>query len=144
MVFLTGAVPGLVFLSGVLVNSTHSWEKATSGAAVLAFAVVGVCGARLGIFASSGELVVRDYFRTYRIRWPEIAFFEMPPRYGTRRKTGLRIHLTDGRLISATLYGRNVLGSGRAACNVIRELDKLRRQHTGDQQLPTLSPRQEQ
>jgi hypothetical protein len=44
-------VPGLVFLSGALVNSTHGWEKIANEAAVLAFTVLGVRTARLGIFA---------------------------------------------------------------------------------------------
>jgi len=66
MVLLTSVVPGLVFLSGVLVTRTHGWEKIASGAAVLAFAVLGVRIARLGIFAGPHHLVVRDCFRTYR------------------------------------------------------------------------------
>jgi len=146
MVLLTSVVPGLVFLSGVLVTRTHGWEKIASGAAVLAFAVLGVRIARLGIFAGPDHLVVRDCFRTYQICWPEIARFEMPPRYGTWPKTGLRIHLTDGRLISATLYGRGRFDTGRAAGTVVRELDKLRRQRIADradQQPPTTAPGRE-
>jgi hypothetical protein len=131
-VLLTSVIPGLVFLSGALVSSTHGWEKITNGAAVLAFAGLGVRTARLGIFAGPGQLLVRDYFRTYQIGWLEIACFEMPPRYGTWRNTGIRIHLTDGRLISAALYRRGRLDSGSAARTVIQELDRLRRYNTGD------------
>jgi hypothetical protein len=131
-VLLTSVIPGLVFLSGALVSSTHGWEKIANGAAVLAFAILGVRTARLGIFAGSGQLLVRDYFRTYQIGWPEIARFEMPPRYGTWRNTGIRIHLTDGRLISATLYRRGRLDSGRAARTVVQELERLRRFNIGD------------
>jgi hypothetical protein len=132
MVLFTSVAPGLIFLSGVLVNSTHGWEKIANGAAVLAFAVLGVRTARLGIFAWPERLVVRDFFRTYQIRWPEIASFEMPAPYGTWRKSGLRIHLIDGRVISATLYGRGQLDTGRAVRTVVQELDRLRRQKTGD------------
>jgi Bacterial PH domain len=132
IVLLTSVVPGLVFLSGALVNSTHGWEKIGNGAAVLGFAVLGVRTARLGIFAGPERLVVRDYFRTYQIGWPEIASFEMPPRYGTWRKSGLRIHLIDGQLISATLYRRGRLDSGGAARTVVEELDRLCRDNTGD------------
>jgi Bacterial PH domain len=132
IVLLTSVVPGLVFLSGALVNSTHGWEKIADGAAVLAFALLGVRTARLGIYAEPEQLVVRDYFRTYQIGWPEIASFELPPRYGTWRKSGLRIHLIDGRLISATLYRRGRLDSGRAGRTVVQELDRLRRHNTGD------------
>jgi Bacterial PH domain len=148
IVLLTSVVPGLVFLSGALVNGTHGWEKIANGAAVLAFAILGVRTARLGIFAGPEQLVVRDYFRTYQIGWPEIASFEMPPRYGTWRKTGLRIHLIDGRLISATLYQRGRLDSGRAAHTVAQELDRLCRHNIGDRpvhlQPPATAPGEEQ
>lgn len=98
----------------------------------LAFAVLGVGTARLGIFSGPGHLAVRDIVRTCQVCWPEIASFEVPPRYGTWRKAGLRIHLIDGRLISATLYARGGFGAGRAAATAVRELDKLRRQRIAD------------
>jgi hypothetical protein len=132
MVLLTSVGPGLIFLSGVLVSSTHGWEKIANGAAVVAFALLGVRTARLGIFAKPDQLMVRDYFRSYHVLWSEIASFEMPPPYGTWRKVGLKIHLTDGRPISATLYGRTPLDSGRGAHTVIQELDRLRLQRIGD------------
>ncbi len=101
----------------------------------------------MGIFAGPGHVVVRNYFRTYRIAWAEISGFEEPPPYGTFRKAGLRIHLSDGRLISATLYGRSGVDSGKAARKVVGELEQLRRQRTGDHgadpQLPTPHPGQE-
>ena len=129
MVLLTSVAPGLIFLSGVLVSSTHGWEKIANGTAVAAFALLGVRTARLGIFATPEQLVVRDYFRSYHVLWSEIASFEMPS-YGAWRNVGLKIHLTDGRLISATLYGRTPLDSGRVQRTVIQELDRLRRQRT--------------
>ena len=132
MVLFTSVAPGLIFLSGVLVSSTHGWEKIASGAAVAAFALLGIRTARLGIFAKPEQLVVRDYFRSYHVLWSAIATFEMPPPYGASRKVGLKIHLTDGRLISATLYGRTWLDSGRGQRTVIQELDRLRLQRIGD------------
>jgi hypothetical protein len=131
MVMLTSVLPGLIFLSGVLVDSTHGWEKIANGAGVLAFAIFGVRTARLGMFAGSEQLVVRDWFRTYQVRWSEIASFELPPPYGTWRKVGLRIHLVDGGLISATLYGQNMFDTGRRSVRaVIQELDRLRAQNS--------------
>jgi len=111
-----------------MVPSTHGWEKIASGAAVLVCAIIGVRLARLGIFAGPDELLVRNFSRAYQIRWPEIARFEMPPA-GDLRKAGLRIHLIDGRLISATLYGRRQLDSHDAARDTIQELEQLRQQY---------------
>lgn len=77
-------------------------------------------------------MVVRDFFRTYQLAWRDISAFEMPPRYRTWRKAGLRIHLLNGQLISATLYSRGRLDSGNAARKVIGELEQLRHQRTQD------------
>jgi hypothetical protein len=126
MVGLTSVLPGLVFLSGALDYTTHGWEKVASGAVVLACVLFGVRVARLGMFAGPEQLVVRDYFRTYRIRWTEIASFEPPPPYETLRKAGLRIRLVDGHVISATLYARNGLDTGsRATLDAVQKLNRL-------------------
>jgi Bacterial PH domain len=131
MVLLTSVLPGLIFLSGVLVNTTHGWEKIANGVVVVAFAALGVRTARLGIVACPEHLVVRDYFRTYRVRWTQIAGFELPPPYGRWRKAGLRIRLLDGQLISATLYARNLFDTGRRpARDIVRELNRLLRQNS--------------
>lgn len=132
MVFLTAVVPGLIFFGGVIADNTHGWEKIASGVALLACVILGIRTARLGIFASSEQLVVRDYFRTYWIRWQDIASIEMPPRFGTWRKDGLRIRLTDGRLVSATLYARGRLDFHHAPRAVVQELDRLRKQFIHD------------
>jgi hypothetical protein len=141
LVALGSVLPGFIFFGGVVANSTHGWEKFASGAAMCVFAVLGIRIARLGIFAGPDELVVRDYFRSYRIAWREISAFEMPPQSGTLRKTGPRIRLLDGRLISATLYA----DSGSAAGTVLRELEQLWHQRVPDagtaQQLRHMSER---
>jgi len=137
LVLLTSVVPGFVFLSGVLVNTTHGWEKIADGAVVLAFAIFGVRTARLAIVARPDQLVVRDFFRTYRARWSEIASFELPPPYGTWRKAGLRIRLVDGRLISATLYAQNRFNTGRRSTRaVVQELNRLLQQNSGHTDVP--------
>lgn len=117
---------------GVVTNTTHGWEKIANGIALLAFAILGIRIARLGIFAGPDELVVRDYFRTYRIAWPDVSAFEMPPPYGTWRKAGLRIRLHDGRLISATLYARGRIDSGTAVRTVMEKLEQFRQQRLRD------------
>jgi hypothetical protein len=83
-------------------------------------------------FKRRQPLAVRNWFRTYRIAWQDISAFEMPPLYGTLRKAGLRIHLLDSRVISATLYARGIFDSGRAARTVAEELEQLRRQRVPD------------
>jgi hypothetical protein len=107
-------------------GTTHGWEKAGSAAAFLILVALAIRIANLGIFAGPDRLVVRDYFRTYRIRWEEISGFEKPPPHGTFRKSGLRIHLSDGRVISATLYERTGGDSGHAASVAVEELEQLR------------------
>ena len=86
MVLFASVGPNLVFISGVGSSSTHGWEKIANGAAVLVFAALGVRIARMGIFADHTELVVRDYFRTYRVGWEEISAFEEPPGMGNCAK----------------------------------------------------------
>ena len=128
----------------MMTDTTHGWEKVGSGAAFLVLVVLAIRIANLGIFAGPDQLVVRDYFRTYRIRWEEISSFERPPPYGTLRKSGLRIHLSDGRVISATLYEQTRMDSGQAASVALEKLEQLRRQHIGDhgadRPLPTSPP----
>ena len=132
----------------MMTDTTHGWEKVGSGAAFLVLVVLAIRIANLGIFAGPDQLVVRDYFRTYRIRWEKISGFEKPPPYGTLRKSGLRIHLSDGRVISATLYEESGTHSRRAANAALEKLEQLRQQHMGDhsadQQLPTPPPRGKQ
>jgi hypothetical protein len=132
LVVLLSGGPGLIFLSGVVTPTTHGWEKIASAAVVLAFVMLGIRIARLGIFAGRDQLVVRNYFRSYRIGWPEISAFEMPPPYGAVSKTGLRIHLVGGRVISAALYSRGPFDSGGAAGTVLEALEQLRLQRAQD------------
>jgi hypothetical protein len=56
------------------------------------------------------------------------------------RKTGLRIHLRDNRVISANLYARGIIDSGRAARTVGEELEQLRHQRIPDAVMPNQRP----
>ena len=130
MLVLACIVPAFVFLGGVV--STQGAEQIVLAGVVLACVLLGVRIVRLGIYAGPDQLVVRDYFRTYRVDWTAIAGFEPPPPYGALRKAGLRIRLADGRLISATLYAPNGLDTGhRATLDVIGQLSRLLEQRTG-------------
>lgn len=117
----------MIFLAGAGSSTTHGWEKVASAAGLLAFATLGVRIARTGIFAGPEQVIVRNYFRTYRVGWAEITGFD-PPRYRGRRQNGLGICLTDGAMIRATLYARGAADRGTAARTVIQELERLRSQ----------------
>ena len=86
MVLFASVGPNLVFISGVGSSSTHGWEKIANGAAVLVFVALGVRIARMGIFADHTKLVVRDYFRTYRIGWRKSQPSRSPPGMGNCAK----------------------------------------------------------
>ena len=106
--------------------------KIAGGVAAVALACLAVRCWRLAVIAGPDQLVVRNFFRTVRISWQDIAGFEPSPPYGTLWKAGLGIRLTDGRLIAATAFGRNQYETGRVQAAVIRELEELRRQRAGD------------
>ena len=75
-----------------------------------------------GIFAGPEQVIVRNYFRTYRVGWAEIPGFD-PPHY-------VGICLTDGAMIRATLFALGRGDRGIAASQVIQELEWLRGQRT--------------
>jgi hypothetical protein len=131
MALLVG-VGSLLPLSALAVDSTHGWEKVAAGAAFLACVTLAVRSWRLAIIARPDQLVVRNFFRTVRISWQDIAAFETPPPYGALWKAGLGIRMKDGRLIAATAFGRNQYETGRVQAAVMRELEELRHQRAGD------------
>ena len=129
-VSLSGAI-GLLLLCN-LATSRHASYKVAGGAAALLFGYIAIRAARAAIFAGADHLVVRDVYRTYRIGWQEIARFEAPPRWGTWRKIGLRIHLRNGQVIAVIAYARGLLDTGRPEEAAVLELEQLRRQRTGN------------
>jgi hypothetical protein len=129
-VLCSGAI-GLLLLCDLAVSMPLGYKTA-SGATALVFAYLAIRAARAAIVAEADHLVVRDIHRTYQIGWQEIARFETPPPYGTWRKAGLRIHLIDGQMISVIAYAQGLLDTGRPEVTVVRELEQLRRQRTGN------------
>lgn len=130
LVLLACVAPGIIFVSGATVPSTHGWEKIACWTVVLALAIVGIRIVRMGIFAGPGELVVRNFFRSYKIDWRDISGFEIAPS-GIWMIFGVKIRLLDGQVVSDTLYGGRIL-SGFPARKVIGELEQLRRQRARD------------
>jgi hypothetical protein len=106
--------------------------RITEPVASFVLVCLGVRCWRLAIVAGPDHLVVRNYFRTVRISWQNIAGFEPPPPYATLGKSGLKIRLTDGRVIAATAGGRTQYDTGRVQAALMRELEELRRRRTGD------------
>ena len=58
---------------------THLWVKhdPTVVGAIAAIALIGGCfrGWRIGLRIDQSGMTVRNYFRTYRIGWPEVSLF---------------------------------------------------------------------
>ena len=53
-VILASVLPGFISFGGVVSNTAHGWKKIANGIALLAFAILGIRIARLGIFAGPG------------------------------------------------------------------------------------------
>jgi hypothetical protein len=125
-------VIGLVIISGL--GAAADWAKIPCVALFLALVLYGVRTIMLGAFAEADRLVVRNYFSTHQIRWPEIARFEYQgsSQAGSWRKSGLKIHLSDGRLISVSAYSPiHFYDSSSAGRQAVEELEALRQALSG-------------
>jgi hypothetical protein len=90
---------------------------------VVAVLAGGVCityGAiRSGILVEPGRMTNRRMLTTNRVSSRDIARFEPPPAYGAIRRTGIRIVLFDGRVLSATAFTKGKMDNdsvGVAEC----------------------------
>ena len=131
------AVAGLLFAATLLflcfVIAYPGIGRLVSGVAAATTGVLTVRAARAGIVARPRQLVVRNTWWTHKAGWSQIASFEMPPPYGSLRKTGIRIYLHDGRIISAKAYAyigidQYVDVTTRPAERVVEELLRLQRE----------------
>lgn len=123
---------GLLFLSGL--GAAADWAKIPCAALSLALGFYGVRTIMLGVVADADRLVVRNYFSTQQIRWPEIVRFEYhgSSEAGSWRKSGLKIHLSDGRLISVSAYSPiHFYDSANAGRQAMRKLEALRQALSG-------------
>jgi hypothetical protein len=107
--------------------------RLASGTAAAAACFLMIRAARAGIVAKPGHLVVRNTWWTHKVDWSHIARFEMPPPYGSVRKTGIRIYLRDGRVISAKAFAymgidQYVDVTTRPARRAVEELSRLHRE----------------
>jgi hypothetical protein len=134
--FLTGAavVFALLFVAAITADQSHENSAAlvlgtrifaAVAAAVSAGAAVRIF--RQGIFADTTGVMVRNVFRTYRLRWPDIDHFEQPPPYGRRWNAGLRICLKNGAVVPAQLYARGPFSKSSFAAAEVNALNDLHR-----------------
>lgn len=110
--------------------------RLASGAAAAAACILMVRAARAGIVAEPGQLVVRNTWWSHKVGWPQIARFEMPPSYGSLRKTGIQIYLRDGRVIPARAFAymgidQYVDVTTRPAQRAVEELSRLHAERQG-------------
>lgn len=142
--FFAGLVAFMCLMVGVIGNWPDDALTIFWGVVTAVLVGLGVRCWRRAIIARPDQLVVRNYFYTVRINWQDITHFEPPPPFeppfGWVRKAGLRIHLTDGRVIpaSAFMHDRHVDATPET---VLRKLARLQRLRTGDPRAPTDSHR---
>ena len=107
-------------------------------AAVLAGAGYLTYGAiRCGILVEPGWMTNRRLLWADRVAAGEIAGFEPPPPYGALRRTGIRIALRDGRVLSATAFSRWKLDDESMGLAECAELNAwLETQATGTEVAP--------
>jgi hypothetical protein len=74
---------------------------------VVAWTTYGVL--RTGILIEPGLVTNRRMLRTSRVPAGDIVRFEPPPPYGTIRRTGIRIVLVNGKVLSATAFAKGQL-----------------------------------
>lgn len=90
--------------SGMDNNNPLGW-RIFWAVAVVALACLAVRCWRVAIIAGPDQLVVRNHFHTVRVSWKDITRFEPPQGFQyVGPKMGLRIHLANGRVISASAF----------------------------------------
>jgi hypothetical protein len=94
---------------------------------------------RCGILVEPGWVTNRRILWARRVTAGDIAGFEPPPPYGTLRRTGIRIALRDGRVLSATAFARWKLDDDSMGVPECAELNAwLETQAEGTQVAPPL------
>jgi hypothetical protein len=126
----------IVLLAGALDGRGAGWLRIVALVALLGGVAVLWRLARLAICARPGQLVIRNFRTTYRIPWAQIEdiYQQGPTPEGylsnplqSRRKR-LLVRLTDGTVISATLYSSALFVFSDDGRQVIETLNNLRRQ----------------
>lgn len=124
-------------------DSYYAADSAFAIGSRVAFACVALASAfllvkvvRMGMFTDEDGLTVRNLWRTHRVAWDAIAGIERPARYGTFRNTGIKIGLTDGSTVYASLYSAGPLNRPGFADETIAELERLRAVYTASTSAP--------
>ncbi len=137
-VLLTVGIVPLLLLVAALRPSGFWWTRLIAGLVVLAAGVVIARIVLVAIVAKPDRLVIRNLRNTHRIPWSQVAeIFETPPPPPSvyrdnplyRREIDLLVGLTDGSVISATLYSHRLFQDDHSSRKeVIDRLNELRRQ----------------
>jgi hypothetical protein len=139
LVIVAPAGFSLLFLSGVVADSTTWWEKLLLGLAAVGLTLVLARVASLAVVAEPGQLVIRNMRNKDRIPWSQIEAITEPgpiPISVYRQNALARQHMTlqvilhEGAVISATLYDNRMFGhrygqSARARKRAISALNRL-------------------
>lgn len=117
-------------VSAVILGGAHPADGSTASTAIwdlgVGISIVGLLRIMtIGITIRADSLVIRNVFRTHRIRFSEIASVEWVPRYSALQ---FHIRLTDGRAITptATMITGPKDGGLDAAYAIQRRLAALR------------------
>jgi hypothetical protein len=118
---------GAIALSGPAVEFGvyQSWWRGLL-AVVIVLAAVGVTtyGAlRSGIVIEPGLVTNRRMLITNRVPAADVVRFDAPPPYGTARRTGIRIVLVTGKVLSATAFSKGLLDKGSVGTAECAELN---------------------
>jgi hypothetical protein len=80
--------------------------NATLAVAAFVLVVTIVRTLRLSVELGANDLVVRNFWRTYRLPWSDVVDVAPPKELGSLRKAGLLITVRDGRVVSASAFVR--------------------------------------
>jgi hypothetical protein len=137
-VLLTVGLVPLLLLVAALRPNGFWWARLIAGVVVLAAGIVIARIALVAIVAKPDRLVIRNMRNTHRIPWSQVGdIFETPPPPPSvyrdnplyRREIDLLVGLTDGSVISATIYSQRLFPEDHSGCReAIDRLNELRRQ----------------
>lgn len=136
MVFIgvMGIITNVGLLAGNGRNADELWFQILSGMMLAGFAHVLIRGLMIGAFPTKRGIVVRNLYRSFHLRWDEIARFELKPHLLTPRMG--HVVLRDGgeRPITSLQQGTlEASGFGKGSTSaMIDELNELANLYGGE------------
>jgi hypothetical protein len=93
---------------------------------------------RCGILVQPGWMTNRRMLWTNRVPAQDIARFEPPPSYGALGRTGIRVVLHDGRVLSATAFSKGKIDDDSVGVAECAELNAWLETQTATHVAPPL------